>query len=230
MEREQLNVLWDGMEHTLNEMQRRQYAATRSKAYGYGEAVVVHQITGLALNTITRGKKELLHPVEPEPRSVREIGGGPKWTEENYPDIREHIRLIVEDNTYGNSEKIVSWTTDSLRGIERKLAGRRLRTSRSVRYWKTGDTASRRIRRCCRLANHPERNAQFEFINAKAGEFIKAGEPVISVDLKKKENIGNFKNSDKEYRRGSDPRKVLDLRLSDKGTGENCAVWGILPK
>jgi hypothetical protein len=71
---------------------------------------------------------------------------------------------------------------------------------------------------------HPERNVLFEFINAMAGEIIKAGEPVISVDTKKKENIGNFKNPGKEYRRGSNPRKVLDLRFSDKGTGEKCAV------
>jgi hypothetical protein len=57
MEREQLKVLWDSMSRTLNEMQRRQYAATLSKAYGYGGAAVVHELTGLALNTITRGKK-----------------------------------------------------------------------------------------------------------------------------------------------------------------------------
>ena len=58
MEREQLKVLWDDMNHSLNEMQRRQYAATPSKAYGYGVSIVVHEITCLALNTITRGKKE----------------------------------------------------------------------------------------------------------------------------------------------------------------------------
>ena len=70
------------MKHTLNEMQRRQYAATPSNAYGYGGAVVVHQITGLALNTITRGKKELLQPAESKLPRVREVGGRPKWPEE----------------------------------------------------------------------------------------------------------------------------------------------------
>jgi hypothetical protein len=84
------------MKHTLKEMQRRQYAVTLSKAYGYGGVVVVHKITGLALNTITRGKKELLNPAESKPVRVRKTGGGLKRTEEKYPDIRERIRRIVE--------------------------------------------------------------------------------------------------------------------------------------
>jgi hypothetical protein len=124
MEREQLKILWDSMNHSLNELQRRQYAATLSKAYGYGGAMVVHQITGLALNTITRGKKELSQPGVSRPARVREAGGVPKWTEEKYPAIEEHIRHIVEDSTCGNPEKILSWTTDSLRDIERKLVER----------------------------------------------------------------------------------------------------------
>jgi hypothetical protein len=67
---------------------------------------------------------------------------------------------------------------------------------------------------------HPDRNAQFEFINAKAKEFIEAGEPVISVGTKKKENLGNFKNAGTEYRRGKDPRKVLDHDFPIKELGE----------
>jgi hypothetical protein len=224
MEREQLNVLWNGMKHTLNEKQRRQYAATLSNAYGYGGAVVVHEITGLALNTITRGKKELLQPAESEPLRMREIGGGPKWTEEKYPDIQEHIRHIVEDSTYGSPEKILSWTSDSLRDIERKLAERYGQTVTHVTvgsileamgYRKQGNQKMLQVGK-----PHPDRNAQFEFINAKAGKFIKAGEPVISVDTKKKENIGKFKNSGREYRGGKEPRKVRDQDFPIKGLGK----------
>jgi hypothetical protein len=70
------------MSHTLNESQRRRYAATLSKAYGYGGATVVHEITGLALNTITRGKKELSQqPPESKTQRVRKLGGGAKWSE-----------------------------------------------------------------------------------------------------------------------------------------------------
>jgi hypothetical protein len=109
MNRVQLKVLWEDMSHTLNETQRRQYVATLSKAYGYGEATVVHEITGLALNTITRGKKELSQqPSESKSQRVRNLGGGPKWSEEKYPYIQERIRQIIEDSTYGNPEKILS--------------------------------------------------------------------------------------------------------------------------
>jgi hypothetical protein len=93
MEREQLNVLWDGMKHTLNQMQRSQYATTQSKAYGYGGAVVVHQITGLALNTITRGKKELLYPVESKPRG----GYGKSAAGRN----GQKRTILIFENTYG---------------------------------------------------------------------------------------------------------------------------------
>jgi hypothetical protein len=235
MEREQVNVLWDGMSHTLNEKQRRQYAATLSKAYGYGGATVVHEITGLALNTITRGKKELSQPAEVRLRQrVREPGGGPKWSEEKYPDIQEHIRHIVEDSTYGTPEKILSWTTDSLRDIAGKLLERYGQQVTHVTvgsilaamgYSRQGNQKMLQVGQA-----HPDRNGQFEFIHAKAKEFIAGKEPVISVDTKKKENIGNFKNPGTEYRRGKDPRKVHDLRFSDKRAGENRAIRSVLPK
>src|SRR5215469_17394028 len=122
MEKEQIRVLWDSMKTKLNEKQRRQYAATLSKAYGYGGATVVHGITGISLNTITAGKKELEQKSELETGRVRRKGGGPKWIVEKYPDIQKHIRKIVDRSTYGNPEKVLSWTTESLRSIQVKLA------------------------------------------------------------------------------------------------------------
>jgi hypothetical protein len=216
------------MEQVLNEMQRRQYAATLSKAYGYGGAVVVHEITGLALNTITRGKKELLHPAESKPVRVRKTGGGPKRTEEKYPDIRERIRRIVEGSAYGSPEKILSWMDG------RQFAGHRTETGGPAVTHVTigsiledmgyGRQANQKMPQAGKP--HPDRNAQFEFINGKAGEFIKAGEPVVSTDTKKKENIGNFKNPGTEYRRGRDPRKVLDHDFPIKELGKT-APYGV---
>jgi hypothetical protein len=181
---------------------------TLSKAYGYGGATVVHELTGLALNTIRRGKKELSCGFESAPRRIRGPGGGPKWSEEKYPDIQEHIRKIVEGSTNGNPEKILSWTTDSLRDIGRKLSEG---YGEQITYVTAGSILeamgySRQVNQKMLQVGerHPDRNAQFEFINTKAGEFIKAGEPVISVDTKKKENIGNFKNPGTEYRRGEE--------------------------
>ena len=126
MEKEQIRTLWENMKTSLNEMQRRQYAATLALTYGYGGATVVHKITGISLNTITAGKKELASKVEPKARSkrVRKPGGGAKCLEEKYPDIQERVKEIVDESTYGSPEKVLSWTTESLRSIQMTLAKR----------------------------------------------------------------------------------------------------------
>ncbi|MDR2712230.1 MAG: hypothetical protein LBB91_03845 [Clostridiales bacterium] len=95
MEKEQIKILWDNMKLQLNEMQRRQYAATLAKAYGYGGATVVNELTGVSLNTITAGKKELENISSLEPGRIRREGGGPKWSEEKYPDIKNHCKRCL---------------------------------------------------------------------------------------------------------------------------------------
>jgi len=214
MEREQIQVLWEGMQPKLNEKQRRQYAATLAKAWGHGGATVVHEVTGVAMNTITRGKKELARSQDCNPGRVREVGGGPKWTEEKYPKIQEHIRQIVEDSTYGNPEKVISWTTESLRSTAAKLLdtyGERVSHVTVGAILEDLGYSKQANQKMLQVGEpHPDRNAQFEHINATAKAFIEAGEPVISVDTKKKELIGNFKNAGQEYRRKKDARKVLD--------------------
>jgi len=224
MEREQIQVLWNDMNLRLNEMQRRQYAATLAKAYGYGGATVVHGITGLSLNTITAGKKELESKNTLEDGRVRKPGGGPKWLEERYPNIENCIKDIIDGKTYGNPEKVLSWTTASLRSIQKTLEKEyNIKTSyvtvgailQNMGYSKQVNQKMLQVGE-----PHPDRNAQFEFIDKKAREFVGIGEPVISVDTKKKENIGNFKNSGQEYRQKKDPRKVLDHDFPIKELGK----------
>jgi len=230
MERGQIRVLWESMRFQLNEVQRRQYAATLAKAYGYGGATVVHEITGISLNTITSGKKELGSKSAIEAGRVRKKGGGPKWAEERYPDIRDLVSDIVDPSTYGNPEKVLSWTTESLRSIQRTLEEKHnIKVSHvtigaileSLGYSKQANQKMLQVGE-----PHPDRNVQFEFINKKAKEFIEAGEPVISVDTKKKENIGNFKNPGEEYRRNKEPRKVLDHDFPIKELGK-IAPYGV---
>ncbi|MCL2458498.1 MAG: hypothetical protein FWF31_06545 [Desulfobulbus sp.] len=106
MEKNQIRLLWDSMKTQLNEMQRRQYAATLAMTYGYGSAAtVVHEITGVSLNTITAGKKELRRGTDLETGRVRKPGGGPKCIEERYPCIQKIVQEIVEGSTYGNPGK-----------------------------------------------------------------------------------------------------------------------------
>ena len=122
MDREQISVLWGSMKLQLNEKQKRQYAATLAQAYGYGGATVVHEVTGVAMNTITAGKKELNAASDFESGRIRKKGGGPKCLEERYPDIQKRVKEIVDASTYGNPEKVLSWTTESLRSIQKALA------------------------------------------------------------------------------------------------------------
>ena len=225
MDIKQIEILWDSMKSQLNEMQRRQYAASLALAYGYGGATVVHEVTGVSLNTITAGKKELNNQEDnSESTRVRKVGGGPKFLEEKHPDIQKNIQIIVDSSTYGSPDRVLSWTTESLRSIQRILEQEYdIRVSHvtigtileDMGYSKQANQKNLQVGEL-----HPDRDAQFRFIDSKAKEYIEAGYPVISVDTKKKENIGNFKNSGQEYRRNKDPRQVLDHDFPLKELGK----------
>lgn len=224
MEREELFVLWNGMKLQLNEMQRRRYAATLAKVYGYGGSIAVHEVTGISLNTITAGKKELSSKSALKNGQIRTEGAGPKWSEEKYPAIQEKIREIVDGKTYGDPQKVLSWTTVSLRSIQKILAEKhKIHVSHvtigaileALGYSKQANQKMLQVGQ-----PHPDRDAQFTFINQTAKEFTDAGEPVISVDTKKKENIGNFKNPGQEYRQSKKPREVLNHDFPIKELGK----------
>ena len=121
--------------------------------------------------------------------------------------------MLIDGSTYGNPERVLSYTTESMRKIESELKGGGINVSyktignilENIGYSKQTNQKMLQTGK-----PHPERNAQFEHINQRASEYIKLGVSVISVDTKKKENIGNFKNNGKEYREKGNPRKVLD--------------------
>jgi hypothetical protein len=230
MEPTEIRRMWEIMAPALDERQRRAYAATLANIYGYGGATFVHQQTGIALNTITAGKRDAQKGLDENKGRVRRYGGGPKLVERNNPQIEYYIRSIVDAHTYGDPQRILSWTTESLRKISEELFfSHKLKISHvtvssileSMGYSKQANQKMLQLGK-----SHPDRNAQFEFINAKAKDFLNRGLPVISVDTKKKELIGNFKNNGGECRRKGDPRKVLghDFPLSELG---KIAPYGI---
>jgi hypothetical protein len=206
--------MWERMASSLNEKQRRMYAATLASIYGYGGATVVHQQTGMALNTITAGKRDLQKDQDGCQGRVRYHGGGPKFVEQHHPRLEDLIGSIVERNTYGDPQKVLSWTTESLRKISAWLSSHHNipishvtvgAILESMGYSKQTDKKMLQTGK-----SNPDRNAQFEFIDTTAREFLRRGKPVISVDTKKKELIGNFKNNGGEYRRKGEPRQVLN--------------------
>jgi hypothetical protein len=196
----------------LNERQKRLFLASEAKAYGYGGISEMSRISGMSRTTITRGIAELDYDVKCSGK-VRQMGGGRKYVEENQPDIIERIRAIIDDETYGDPQRVISYTTESQRNIAKKLGEQGIKVSyttvgkiiESMGYSKQANQKMLQVGE-----PHPDRNSQFEYINKTAMDYIKAGIPVISVDTKKKENIGNFKNNGQEYRPKRQPRKVLD--------------------
>ena len=199
----------------LDERQRRIYLASEALSYGRGGISRVSEISGVTPNTIRHGIAEIngKEPLEATSR-LRAPGGGRKKLEESMPELNNHILQIIDGSTYGNPEKVLSYTTMSLRTIQEKLAENfnEMISFRSIGtiLEKLGYSKQANRKMLQVGEPHPDRNQQFEFINSKAENFLRQGLPVISVDTKKKENIGNFKNNGQEYRKSGDPRKVLD--------------------
>jgi transposase len=213
----------------LNERLLRQYLASEAMSYGRGGTTAVSRISGVSRTTIIAGIKELKNGDTIE-GAVRRSGGGRKLVEVKYADIVERIREVVDGKTYGDPMRVLSYTTESLRKISAALFER---FNISVSYVTVGDildfmgySKQANQKMLQKGAPHPDRNAQFEYINAVAADYVKAGIPVISVDTKKKENIGNFKNNGQEYRQSKNPRKVLDHDFPIKELGK-IAPYGV---
>jgi len=212
----------------LNEKQKRLFLASEAIEYGRGGVAEVIRISGVSRNTIKRGISELKNG-EMSESNVRKSGGGRKIVEEKYPGIENAIRKLIDNSTYGNPERVLSYTVESFRKIADELNKQGIK----VGYVTVGEIleamgySKQANQKMLQIGEpHPDRNAQFEHINGTAAKYIEEGDPVISVDTKKKENIGNFKNNGKEYRQNKDPRKVLDHDFPIKELGK-IAPYGV---
>jgi hypothetical protein len=213
----------------LNEKQKRLFLASCANTLGWGGVKKVCEVSGCSKDIVIRGKRELETP-NPKDERVRKKGGGRKAAEETYPDLPFWIEKIVSDSTYGNPENPLTWTTQSLRKIQDNVLSEHhiyvsvetiARLLREMNYSLQGNKKMMQVGEI-----HPDRNEQFEYINELAKIFILGGQPVISIDTKKKENVGNFKNNGKEYRKSKDPREVLDHDFPLKELGK-VAPYGV---
>ena len=195
----------------LNEKQKRLFLASEAMAYGRGGIAEVIRISGASRNTIKRGMSEI-NCTASEGR-IRKSGGGRKSICDKNPDIKEKIRKLIDGSTYGDPERVLSYTTLSLRKISSELKKQGINVGHVAvgEILETMGYSKQVNQKMLQVGEpHPDRNAQFEHINKTAAAYIELGIPVISVDTKKRENIGNFKNNGKEYRKNKDPREVLD--------------------
>ncbi|MGH9455124.1 MAG: ISAzo13 family transposase [Terriglobia bacterium] len=199
---------------TLNEFQARLFVADKALEMGRGGMSQLAQITGMSRPTITKGVKELQGHTPPAFRKtgkIRKAGGGRKRVEEVDPEIRRRLTRIVEETTAGDPMSLLKWTSKSSRTIAEELT----RMGGSI-SWVT-------VARCLHEmgyslqanvktkegAQHPDRDAQFRYINAEVKKFLRTGDPVISVDTKKKELVGAFRNAGCVWRPTGNPKKVL---------------------
>lgn len=213
--------LHDRLEPFLNEKQSRIFAGIIADLYGHGGIAFAAATCNKARNTVVAGIKDS-HEAHSEETSetqdvskrVRRPGAGRPAAQDKTPELDERIEELIKDSTYGDPEKTLVWTTLSLRKITDLLLEKfGIKTNRNVvaKRLKALNYSKQQNQKNAQVGKpHKDRNAQFEFINKTATEFLEAGDPVISIDTKKKENVGNFKNPGAEYRKSKDPRNCLD--------------------
>jgi hypothetical protein len=221
IDRRGIQQRWEADGSKRDERGRRVFAASEARAAGRGGLAVVSQITGLARSTIGRGLKDL-DAAPPARGRVRREGGGPRPLTERDPTLLADLERLIEPVTLGDPERPLLWVSKSMDKLARALADMGHTISpNSVRKLLTKLGFSRQFnRKADEGANHPDRDAQFEHINAKVIAAQAAGEPVISVDTKKKELVGNFKNGGSDYRPKGEPQRVNVHDFADKTLGK----------
>ena len=206
---------------SLNERGRRLFAAAQARALGYGGVATVARATGIAPSTIGRGLKELAAGAVAGGRARRR-GGGRKKLIDRDASLLSDLLWLVEPATLGDPERPLKWVSKShaklaaaLQAMGHAVSPQSVgRLLQRIGYSRQGNAKAEEGRQ------HPDRDAQFEHINARVLEFQAAQRPVISVDTKKKELIGNFKNAGTDYRPQGSPQRVNVHDFEDKTLGK----------
>jgi DDE family transposase len=206
----------------LSERGRRLFAAAEVQTAGRGGLQAVAQATGLARSTIGRGLKELDAQAPLPPGRVRRPGGGRRPVSVRNPGMLDDLRRLVEPATLGDPMRPLLWVSKSLAKLAAGLGELGHSVSpNTVRKLLVEIGYSRQVNRKANDGSgHADRDAQFEHINRRVGEFQAAGQPVVSVDTKKKELVGNFKNAGSDYRPTGKPRRVDVHDFADKTLGK----------
>jgi hypothetical protein len=205
----------------LDERGRRLWAAAESRALGYGGDAVVSSATGLARQTIRKGRAEIEGGVELDER-VRRRGAGRKRLEEDQPGLSEALERLVDPLTRGDPMSPLRWTCKSRAKLAAALSqdGWNISSTSVGRMLNKLGYRLQAVQKRNEGASHPDRNAQFEYINATAGAHLSQGQPVISVDTKKKELVGDFKNGGREWQRSGQAERALVHDFPQDATGK----------
>jgi len=210
----------------MDERMRRQWAAAEASAYGWGGILAVAHATGISPTTIRKGQAELVgrsaDPDMPVESRVRRAGAGRKRKTELDPELVQSLEQLVDPVTRGDPDSPLRWTCKSTRVLARELTsqGHSVSDTTVRRLLHAADYSLQGNRKTREGGKHPDRNAQFEHINTTVRLFQRRGQPVISVDTKKKELVGDFKNGGREWRPQGQPDEVRVYDFMDKKLGK----------
>lgn len=218
----------------LDERLRRFVAAAEAKAIGRGGATLVSNVTGVSRRAIWAANKELLSDkIEGSDATnrIRKPGGGRKKTVDKDPKLKENLDSLVNPFTRGDPESPLRWTCKSVRKLAKELKEMGHKTShrmvaeilREMGYSLQSNSKTREGK------NHPDRDAQFQYINGQVEQALASGVPAISVDTKKKELVGDFKNGGREWRPKGKPEEVRvhDFKIKELGRAAPYGIYDI---
>ena len=221
-----MEAVYGSLAPILDERTRRQWAAAEAQAYGWGGIHAVSTAVGMSANTIRKGLGELSER-EADPGAhavgrVRKEGGGRKRQTELDPGLQAALERLIEPATRGDPQSPLRWTCKSTPRLARELTehGHPVSASTVGRLLIAAGYSLQSNRKTREGADHPDRNAQFEHINATVQDSQQRGQPSISVDTKKKELVGEFRNGGREWQPQGEPVEVLIHDFMDKDLGK----------
>lgn len=213
---------YEAMRPHLTELQRRLFLGAEAAELGSNGVRIVAQETGTSADTVRRGRAEITGGQVPAVGRSRKPGGGRKRAEAHDDQLIDALDKLIEPTTRGDPESLLRWTTISTRKLAAALQEQGHQVSDYVvrRLLKELGYSLQANQKTSEGSQHPDRNAQFEYLNMQVADHSAAGDPVISIDTKKKELVGDFKNPGREWRPAGAPEPVRVHDFIDKKLGK----------
>ena len=211
---EKIESKYRSLASVLDERARRHWAASEARAYGWGGVSAVSDATGMSPNTIRKGLAELADrqadPLAEVTTRLRKAGGGRKRLTETDPQLSQELDHLVSPSTRGDPQSPLRWTCKSTSHLAKELSrqGHPISARGVAHLLNDAGYSLQGNRKTLEGAGHPDRDTQFDYINANVKRFQQRGQPVISVDTKKKELVGPYKNNGREWQRKGEPERV----------------------
>jgi hypothetical protein len=221
-EQQTIALKYRALSDCLTEKGKRLWAAAESLSYGHGGVLLVSQATNLARSTIHRGIKEIQNEHTSQRKGIRKPGGGRKKSSIKQKELINALDALVEPTSRGDPESPLRWTCKSTRNLAQELTkqGYKVGYRTTANLLHELEYSLQSNKKNLEGASHVDRNAQFCYINDSVIKLQKAGQPTISVDTKKKENVGNYKNNGQELCKKGKPIEVKGHDFIDKRLGK----------